>query len=116
MATILHEPEATAARHKIAATAAKMLNGSLSFIEGTREVLALSSLAKLDQFDPDILPFVGAYSETDALPLGEVRELWAPDALEKLKPEFERKERWARELCQEACSRLVKRFGTPHEH
>ena len=111
MQTMTNEPEAMAARQKIAATAAGMLEGSLSFIEGTRRIAALRWPTKLDQFDPDILPFVAADSETDTLPLGKTRELWSPEALKGLEPEFEQKEQWTRESCQEACIRLIERFA-----
>lgn len=111
MPTTLDEAWASAAKQKLAETAAAILDGSCSYIEGAREIVALRSPAMLDQFDPDILPFVGVYSETDALPVGKVRELWAPEALKKLEPEFEQKEQWARSFCEEHCVRLIERFA-----
>lgn len=100
------------ARIQIAAAAEKMLNGTVSFIEGAREITALRWRAALDQFDPDILPFVGIDSETDILPLGEVTKLWAPDALAKLQPEIVSAQEWAGDFGERHCHSLIRRFGS----
>jgi hypothetical protein len=90
-----------------------MLGGHMTFIEGARRISALRSEAKLHDFDPDILPFIAIDSETDALPLGEVRKLWASDALARLQPEIDKAERWAREVGCSSCQQLVNRFTVP---
>jgi hypothetical protein len=70
----------------------------------------------LDYFDPDVVRFVAIDSETDALPFGDVRKLWAPAALEKLQPEIDRKEQWAREIGTPHCRSLIQRLdGSPGE-
>jgi len=99
------------ARSEIAEAAHGMLCGTLSFIEGARLICELRWIAKLDDFDPDILPFVGIYSETDALPIGDVRQHWAPEALAKLQPEIDRLEKWAQDFARVSCCRLIDRFG-----
>jgi len=60
--------------------------------------------------DPDLIAFVGIDSETDALPLGEIRKLWNPDALKNLQPEIDKAEMWAQNFGRSHCERLVKRF------
>ena len=99
------------ARQMIVNAARKMLAGTLSFIEGSREISRLRWSAKVPDFDPDFVPFVAIDSETDALPFGEVRKLWAPEALARLQPEIERREAWAAEDGRPACERLINRFG-----
>jgi hypothetical protein len=103
--------DASEAQQKIAETARDMLSGAMSFIEGARLINRLRWAAELAEFDPDILPFIGIDSETDALPLGEVRKHWAPEALAKLQPEIERLEKWARDFGRLNCQNLIDRFG-----
>ena len=80
------------------------------FIEGAREIRTTAFELDL-QSDPDIVAFVAIDSETDALPVGEFRKLWLPEALDKLDPELQQAEAWAREVGTKACEALVKRFG-----
>lgn len=98
------------ARREIVVTAPRMLEGNLSFIEGARQIVALRDAAGLDYLDRGIVPFIAIDSETDTLPFGDVRKLWAPTALEKLQPEIERAEQWARETAARHCWNLVRRF------
>ena len=98
------------ARKEIGKRARAILSGKLSYLEGARKIFDLKHVADLD-LDPDTIPFTAIFSCTDALPLGEVRQHWMPEALEKLQPEIERMEQWAREYGQAACENLVKRFG-----
>jgi hypothetical protein len=98
------------ARREIGKTAKAMLSGVTSFIEGARTLAGLRFSAGLER-DPDLTVFVAIDSETDALPMGDVRKLWNPDALAKLQPEIDRAEAWAREGGLEACERLAQRFG-----
>jgi hypothetical protein len=100
------------ARRKIAQICSAMLEGSTSYIVGARQIVRLRFDARLEH-DPDILPFVGADSETDALPLSEdIKRLWSPNALEKLQPEIDRAEQWARNFLEPRCQALVTRFGS----
>ncbi len=106
------EPEAEAARRHIVETACDMMSGRLSFIEGARRINGLRWSAKLPEFEPDIIPFIGIDSETDALPIGEERRFWAPEALVRLQPEIDRAEQWAQDIGRAACQKLIDRFGT----
>src|SRR5262250_1589666 len=46
------------------------------------------------EWDSDILPFVGVASESEALPVGEERELWSAAALDGLQPQISEAEGW----------------------
>jgi hypothetical protein len=97
-------------QQKIAETASHMLSGAVSYIEGARRVSTLRFDAGLES-DPDVRTFVGVYSETDALPIdSEIRKLWSPVALEKLQPEIDAAEEWAKRILETRCKRLVERF------
>jgi hypothetical protein len=110
IAKIPYTQEALDARESIVVAARNMLAGNQTFIEGARLIFQLSFSAQLEQ-DPDILPFVGIASETDALPIGQERKLWNADALAKLQPEIDRLENWARDFGTPHCESLVGRFG-----
>jgi hypothetical protein len=96
----------------MAEIAREMLRGDVSFIEGSRRINRLRSSAGLLQLDADIVPFIGIDSETDALPIGDERQHWAPDALIRLQPAIDRAEKWAKTIGTTACERLIDRFGT----
>ena len=81
----------------------EMMRGTLPFVEGSREISRLRWSASIAQNDPDILVLVAMDSETDAPPLGEVRPHRQPHALEKLQPEIEQAEEWARKVGWKAC-------------
>lgn len=101
---------AAQSKRKIAETAAQMLAGTISFIVGARRISRFGYEAGIHD-DPDILPFIGIDSETDALPLDpEIRRHWSPVALEKLQPEIDRAEEWAKQFGTPYCERLVTRF------
>jgi hypothetical protein len=106
-----NESEILAARGRILKTAQEMLTGKLSYIEGARKIIATGKAARLDEWDPDLVPFVGIVSETDALPFGEMREHWQAAALDALQPEIDQKEAWACGLGEFHCRRLVERFS-----
>jgi hypothetical protein len=100
------------ARKEIGRRARAVLTGEFSYLEAARKIFSLKHVADLD-FDPDVIRFTAIYSNTDALPLGEVRKYWQPQALEKLQPEIERMEQWAQEYGRSACENLAARFGDP---
>jgi hypothetical protein len=109
-----HPPESMefeSARKKISEIARDMLDGNRSFIEGSRLIWRLGPEARLGDRDPDLTTFLGIDSETDALPVGEERKYWARDALERLQPEIERAEAWAKQYGRTACQNILRRFG-----
>jgi hypothetical protein len=71
-------------RQRVAQCAQRLLDGQIGVVEAAHRIGAFSEedLA-VDQFDPDFFTFVLIRSETDALPVGDVRRHWAPDALVK---------------------------------
>jgi hypothetical protein len=99
------------ARHAMVDAAKDMLAGRLSYIEGARKIVRALGEARLDQRDADLARFIGIYSETESLPLGEMRAHWQPAALEALQPEIDRMEAWARQLSEPYCHKLVARFS-----
>jgi hypothetical protein len=57
------------ARKEIGQIARQLLDGRLSFIEGSRLILRLGRQADLPDRDPDLTRFVAIDSETDSLPV-----------------------------------------------
>ena len=108
---ITHEEYVASVRSRIASIASSMLDGTLPFLEGVRVIRSLRGEVDLPADDPDLKIFLVVDSETDALPIGSVRELWADDALRRLEPEIESATRWAIETASHACESLVRRFG-----
>jgi hypothetical protein len=106
-----NESEIIDARRAMLDAALAMLAGNLSYIEGARRLIAAKRLARLDEWDPDLLPFEGINSETDALPFGEMRNHWQAAALAALQPEIDRMEGWARQHGEPHCRNLVARFS-----
>ncbi|RXT24914.1 MULTISPECIES: DUF2489 domain-containing protein [unclassified Bosea (in: a-proteobacteria)] len=98
------------ARTEISRTAQAMLSGAMSLFEGARRIASLRFPADLET-DPDVMAFVGIDSETDAMPLGSVREYWQSDALEKLRPEIAKAEAWAHNFGSPSAERLAARFS-----
>jgi hypothetical protein len=106
-----NEDEILTARRSILKAAQDMLAGTLSYIEGARKIVAARRTARLDEWDVDVLPFVGIDSETDTLPLGEMRKHWQAAALYAVQPEIDKKEAWARGFGEPYCRSLVERFS-----
>jgi hypothetical protein len=98
-------------RRKLSELARQILDGELSYIEGARSIWRLGRKGNLSEMDTDLVKFLAIDSETDALPIGAERKLWNRDALERLRPEIENAEAWAKKVGQTACENLVKRFG-----
>lgn len=98
-------------RRQVVSAAQAMLDGQLSFLIGSRRLAALRHETDTAADDADFLIFVAIDSETDALPLGAVREHWDPGALAGLEPEIEEAENWASIVAADACRSLIARFG-----
>ncbi|WP_456798413.1 hypothetical protein [Bradyrhizobium sp. USDA 4473] len=103
--------EIEVARRKIGELARQILDGELSYVEGARSIWRLGRKANLSEMDADLVKFLAIDSETDALPIGAERTFWNRDALERLQPEIEHAEAWAKKAGQTACENLVRRFG-----
>lgn len=72
----------------IVRTAADMLDGRVGFFIGSRKMRSLLIESGLDLSDPELKIFTAIDSETDALPLGDVRQHWDAEALRRLEPEI----------------------------
>ncbi|WP_288380798.1 hypothetical protein [uncultured Massilia sp.] len=83
-----HQEYVQSVRRQVVSTAQAMLDGQLSFLIGSRRLAALRHEIDAAADDSDLLVFVSIDSETDAFPLGEVREHWDQDALARLEPEI----------------------------
>jgi hypothetical protein len=103
-------PDTHRERKKLVDIVRRMLNGEVSFLDGALMIPASSTL-EIDEFDVDFIPFIAINSESDRLPLGEVRRHWQPEALAKLQPEIDSTEKWAREIASQHCQRIIERFG-----
>ncbi|MES2072634.1 MAG: DUF2489 domain-containing protein [Pseudomonadota bacterium] len=97
-------------RQRVVVAAGAMLNGTLSFLAGSRLLAALRHEAAVREDDADFRVFVAIDSETDDLPIGTVRQYWDKQALEKLEPEIQAAEVWAKEQGSKACESLISRF------
>ena len=94
----------------IRARALDVIEGKLGVIEAARTLSKLAYWAGLRE-DADLLTFEAIDSETDTLPLGDVRKLWAEHALLGQDVEIARAEEMYKATAVEAASRLVERFA-----
>lgn len=106
-----HEQYVQSARRRAVEICSGILDGAISVLEGCHSLASLRWEVDVDEWDKDFVVFAGISSETDALPVGEVREHWAPDALVKLEPEIESAIKWALPQALQACRSVVQRFG-----
>jgi hypothetical protein len=94
---------------KIVATAQAVLAGELGIIAGARRLCGLGHEIGADR-DSDFTFFVGLDSETDHLPIGEVRQHWNVEALREKDAEIAQAEAFYRERAFEKCRRLIQRY------
>jgi hypothetical protein len=86
-----------------------LLEGRLGVIETSRVMLPLAYWTKV-QNEPEFLLFCAIASETDDLPVGDVRAHWAADALEREDVRIEAAEKLWREQALSAAEKLVERY------
>ena len=98
-------------RQKVVALARDLLAERIGIVQCSRALAFLSHRVGAAQFDTDFLLFVGIDSETDHLPIGEVRRHWAADALATKDAELAEAEAFYRPQALEACVRLIARFA-----
>jgi hypothetical protein len=108
---ISHDEYVESTRRQEVETAQAMLNGELGFLMGSRRLSALRHAVDVADNDADFLTFVSIDSDTDALPLGEVRRHWDKEALARLEPEIQSAEAWAAQAGSAACKSLIARFA-----
>jgi len=82
------------------------LTGKAGPIETARSFLGFRGNDQT--LDEILLTFVAVDSETDNLPLGDVRKHWNPEALKGEDIKIAKAELWCREMVADACRDLVK--------
>jgi hypothetical protein len=109
----LHDPETKARlKSQILSVAKSLLAGQTGVIAASRQLSRYWSDVEpeLDEF---LIGFVGINSETDALPIGEVRQHWSPEALERKDHEIAEAEDLYREGAMKDANRLVQLLEGP---
>ncbi|NNN04983.1 MAG: hypothetical protein HKL90_03690 [Elusimicrobia bacterium] len=94
---------------KIVELAKQIIAGNIGVIAGSRALHVLASQKALVS-DPDFDLFTGIHSESDHLPLDDVKTLWDPAAFQKKQLEVKRFEDLWRPRVIDACRRLIHRF------
>jgi hypothetical protein len=89
--------------------AQSILAGEVGIIAASRQFAAW----RLDvgaEDDPDFLFFVALDSETDHLPVGDLRKHWSADALRAKDDELEKFEASARDEALVVCRSLIQKY------
>jgi len=106
---------ATASDHLRARDVAQaVLDGRTTVLEAVRELVSLAHTDAVAELE-DRRFIIGLASDTDDLPVGEVRKLWASYALEEKDVEIARAEELYRADFLETCRRIVKRNCSVNE-
>ena len=88
----------------------------MTLIAGAREISRLiSAYIGRRGTDPAYAPFIVFDDRTSEIPVGEVRELWAPEALAQKDAQLASVEAEMRAELLDACRRLVALYATPTE-
>jgi hypothetical protein len=99
------------ARNRVVEIAQHILSGRVGVIQGARALRDIRSTVTQDALDPDFLPFIVIDSETDTLPVGDVRKFWDAEALKRKDVEIEDAEQMYRETALDGCRKLLARYG-----
>lgn len=100
-------PEIEQIRMRIIDTAKRMLSGRMAYVEGTRVICGMLSAARLDHLEEPFVGFTAIDSETDAVPIGDVRVRWHPEAKMKLAAEWESAELYAKSIGERTCRAAI---------
>ena len=101
-----------AARRAVVDAAGGLADGTVPFVEGVRQLAALSfEVSRLDH-DPDFTLFVAVANEADHLPPHELRSQCAPAWQEQCDREARELEALHGQKVRAACARLVGRFSS----
>jgi len=105
-----HEEYVLSARARAVDACAAILAGKLDVLEGCHLLASLRWEVEVDERDADFVTFAVISSEVDALPIGEVRQHWAPEALAKFDPDIRSATAWALPQAVVACRSVIQRF------
>jgi len=109
VANLYNEEHLRLASAKIVAAALSILSGELGIVAGARQLAELRFEIGAAN-DPDFIFFLGVDSETDDLPLGDVRSHWNPDALKSKDAELAAYESVVREKAFAICRNLIQKY------
>jgi len=110
MSSPLHNEEHRQwASAKIVALAKSILSGEVGVVAGARHLSAWRFDVDAEH-DPDFVFFVGLDSETDHLPVGEMRSHWNSEALRAKDEELGRFEASTRERAFQVCRSLIQKY------
>jgi hypothetical protein len=98
-------------RAKAVSIVQAMLDGSIDYIVGARQLSGMKYDEGFTEDDADLAVFSLIDSETDSLPIGHSREYWSKEALERLQPEIDRSVKWAKGMSLKHCKSIVRRFS-----
>jgi len=99
-------------RVQILHVANDLIGGRLGVIAASRELSRFRRDVE-PQLAETLLTFVGIDSETDALPIGEMRKEWNRDALEGKDREIAEAERFYRDSAMKAAAELIRLLDVP---
>ena len=103
-------------RAKVVVAAQAFLDGHAGVIETARRLSSLAGDLVDDPIaDPDLVFIIATDSESDGLPIGEVRKLWAEHALAERDLVIQRFETRDRPEMEAVCRNLIARFRTSNE-
>ena len=106
------------AQHELAAAgpiAQAILDGRIELVEGARRLSRLALEFAPKPLEPDFSIFLLLEDRTEALPIGPVRQYWAPEALARKDQELEKIVGPFRDDVLAACRRLAARFSAPSD-
>jgi hypothetical protein len=106
-------PETTVplVRATAASIAKRALAGLVPVVDAARELFLLRHLVGIEVDDPDFAAITRIHDGTAHLPLGDVRSLWALDALAEKDREIAASEEWAQRIGRTALMNIARRFG-----
>jgi hypothetical protein len=107
---ITKEEQWLSLRNEVALVASSVLDATIDVITAARQLTALSHKVHAVN-DPDFVTFIAIDSETDALPLGTVRQYWSQAALDKYDLERNRAEQHYRPRALESARRLLSKYA-----
>lgn len=105
------EPYRLALQQQITAAARELLSGGISVTEAARRIIG-PAYELGSALEEPFATFLGIDSETDAFPLGTVRERWSPGALQRQDAERARYETAIRDRALSACRELLRCLDT----
>jgi hypothetical protein len=102
-------PYRLALQHQIVEAARELLGGNISVTEAARRIIG-PAYELGSALEEPFATFLGIDSETDAFPLGAVRQRWSPDALQRQDAERACYETAIRDRALEACREILRRL------